>query len=387
MTKYWNLEAMNEEAVRQVLEEAAALLREGNIVAFPTETVYGLGADARSTPAVERIFRAKGRPSDNPLIVHIADFAQLKALVHPISPLAQRLMDCFWPGPLTLVLPAREGAVSPRVTVGLPTLAVRMPGHPLALRLIAAAGCPVAAPSANRSGRPSPTRAVHVREDLNGLIDGLIDGGATGVGLESTVVEVDGGRLHVLRPGGVSLDELRAVAGPGNVTVDEVLLCRENPAADELMPVYDPGEPNPSSAGCTSTYDSPAGPAPKSPGMKYRHYAPRGAMTIISTASGTTGEQAAAWMQVRLDDARAAGERTGVLTYEEHAGCFRADLVIACGSLRNLETAAHELYGALRRFDEEDITYILAEACPEEGIGFAVMNRLSKAAGNRMIRI
>ncbi|MDU2242484.1 MAG: L-threonylcarbamoyladenylate synthase, partial [Paenibacillus sp.] len=191
------------------LKEAAAVLASGGTVAFPTETVYGLGADARNTAAVEEIFAAKGRPSDNPLIVHIADVSQLDGLVTEVNETARRLMEAFWPGPLTLVLPVAEGAVSPRVTAGLSTVGVRMPAHDVALRLIAAAGCPVAAPSANRSGRPSPTLASHVGEDLSGRIDGIVDGGPTGVGLESTVVEAGrDGVVTVLRPGGITAEQL-----------------------------------------------------------------------------------------------------------------------------------------------------------------------------------
>jgi len=192
-TKIWTIPPEGgqwDAAAHEAVREAAELLRGGGTVAFPTETVYGLGADARNTEAVDRVFEAKGRPSDNPLIVHIAELGQLEELVLPFGEAEARLMERFWPGPLTLVLPVRPGAVSPRVTAGLDTVAVRMPANEAALRLIAAAGCPVAAPSANRSGRPSPTRAAHVADDLDGLIDGLVDGGPTGVGLESTVVEL-----------------------------------------------------------------------------------------------------------------------------------------------------------------------------------------------------
>ncbi|MEC0238183.1 L-threonylcarbamoyladenylate synthase, partial [Paenibacillus kribbensis] len=193
--------------------EAAELLQAGETVAFPTETVYGLGADARSTTAVEAVFAAKGRPSDNPLIVHISDPVQLSGMVANINDTAQALMDAFWPGPLTLVLPVVPQALSPRVTAGLDTVGVRMPDHPIALRLIAEAGCPLAAPSANRSGRPSPTLAQHVQEDLGGRIGGILDGGPTGVGLESTVVQAgDDGTVTILRPGGVTAEQLAAVA-------------------------------------------------------------------------------------------------------------------------------------------------------------------------------
>jgi L-threonylcarbamoyladenylate synthase len=357
ITTYWRVDPAADSS-HSFIQEAARMLREGKLVAFPTETVYGLGADARSTAAVERIFAAKGRPSDNPLIVHIADRAQLAGLAEPLSRVAERLIERFWPGPLTIVLPALPGAISPQVTAGLATVAVRMPGHPVALRLIAAAECPVAAPSANRSGRPSPTRAEHVEQDLGGRIEGLLDGGPAGVGLESTVIELLGDRVHILRPGGISVSQLRQVAP--EVTVDESL------GGDSAADAADPHA------------------APRSPGMKYKHYAPQGQMTVVS---GNPPHKAIDWMQHQLDAAAARGERTGVLTFEEHARLYRADLVVSCGSLARLETAAQRLYAALRQFDEERITYIMAEACPVEGIGFAIMNRLIKAAGGHVVHM
>ena len=344
-TKLWS-------AGDAAIAEAARTLREGGIVAFPTETVYGLGADARNPEAVRRVFEAKGRPSDNPLIVHIADRKQLGELALPWGGIEERLMDAFWPGPLTIVLPARPGAVAPQVTAGLDTVAVRMPAHPVALRLIAAAGCPVAAPSANRSGRPSPTLAAHVREDLDGRIDGIVDGGPAEVGLESTVVMVAGGRVHVLRPGGVTREALAEAAGC-EVVVDGA---------------GDPG------GGTT---------APRSPGVKYAHYAPRGEMTLVIGERGAVrdyiGREAAA--------ARAAGCRTGVLAWEEHAAGYDADAVVVCGSLARPGEAARRLYAALREFDERGIGRIWAEGCPPEGIGLALMNRLAKAAGGRIVRV
>ncbi|MFC3342666.1 L-threonylcarbamoyladenylate synthase [Paenibacillus abyssi] len=367
--KIWAVEkaelaAGAEEAVTAI-GEAAVVLQNGGIVAFPTETVYGLGADARDTGAVERIFQAKGRPSDNPLIVHIAEMEQLEQIVLPYGEVAKRLMLRFWPGPLTIVLPAREGAVSPRVTAGLDTVAVRMPDHVTALRLIAVSGCPIAAPSANRSGRPSPTRAAHVEEDLAGRIDGLVDSGPTGVGLESTVVEIteDGEAVRILRPGGIALEALREVVP---VTPDSTVESVEQAAADKS--------------------GSPAGQeasAPRSPGMKYAHYAPQGAMQLV------IGEPAAvrARIQDEVDAAQRRGEKTGVLTYTEHAPYYRADVVLASGSLTRLESAAQGLYAALREFDTHGVQAIWAEACPQEGIGHALMNRLSKAAGHRFIRV
>jgi L-threonylcarbamoyladenylate synthase len=368
MTKVWIMNPQKIEAADSGLQEAARWLREGKRVAFPTETVYGLGADARSAEAVAGIFAAKGRPSDNPLIVHIADRSQLGDLTDAdrLDETSRRLMDAFWPGPLTLVLPAKPGAVAANVTAGLPTVAVRMPDHPVALRLIEAAGCPVAAPSANRSGRPSPTRASHVLADLDGLIDGIVDGGPTGVGVESTVVEVVDGVVHVLRPGGVSAEELRRVAG------------RVEARGELSAALARSGEGRPSS-GQLAEEEA----APKSPGMKYAHYAPRGRLTVVS---GDSPDRISAWIREQLRKASAEGERTGVLTFEEHCEQYgsEADVVVTAGTLQSPETVARNLYGALRSFDEQNVTVIYAEALEEEGIGLAVMNRLLKAAGHRI---
>ncbi|MDU5141471.1 MAG: L-threonylcarbamoyladenylate synthase [Paenibacillus dendritiformis] len=362
-TKRWTVDAARPLDGQPAIVEAAALLAAGGTVAFPTETVYGLGADARDTQAVERIFAAKGRPSDNPLIVHIADMAMLDELVEPFGGTARRLMERFWPGPLTIVLPVRPGAVSPRVTAGLDTVGVRMPAHDTALALIRTAACPVAAPSANRSGRPSPTRAEHVAEDLDGRIGGIVDGGPTGVGVESTVVELHGDRIHVLRPGGVTTAMLREIAA--EVTID--------PAVD----------PDGALAVPAAREDGEALAAPRSPGMKYAHYAPQGMLAIVKSASP---EAAARRIQEELDAARERGERTGVLAFTEQAADYRADVVVPLGSVSAPEEAAHRLYEGLRRFDEEGVGFIMAEACSTEGIGLAVMNRLLKAAGHRVIR-
>lgn len=356
------------------IEEAAALLRSGETVAFPTETVYGLGADARNTAAVEAVFAAKGRPSDNPLIVHIARRSDLERLVTEVHPVASRLIDAFWPGPLTLVLPVRPGVLSPLVTAGLDTVGVRMPGHPVALALLRAADCPVAAPSANRSGRPSPTLAAHVLEDLAGYIGGVLDGGAAGVGLESTVVQVQpDGTVQVLRPGGITAEQLAAVTGTaagapgGNVPVP---------------PGTAAGGTGVSAAAAQAAEDSPA---PRAPGMKYTHYAPRGALSIVCGSSAQRVAETAAGL---LQAAQRDGAVTGLLLFEEHRALYPADpaaCVVSLGSLASPEEAARFLYAALRRFDEAGATYILAEACPVTGLGAAIMNRLMKAAGNAVI--
>ncbi|KAI7262932.1 hypothetical protein KC345_g9288, partial [Hortaea werneckii] len=241
------------EGDREAIDAAAAMLRSGGTVAFPTETVYGLGADARNTSAVEAVFAAKGRPSDNPLIVHIARRSDLESLVTEVHPVASALIDAFWPGPLTLVLPVRSGVLSPLVTAGLDTVGVRMPDHPVALALLSAAGCPVAAPSANRSGRPSPTLAAHVMEDLAGYIGGVLDGGAAGVGLESTVVQVQpDGTVAVLRPGGITAEQLAAVTGTAAA------------GAESAAP---PDAAAGNSGGAAAHAAGDSSPAPRAPGM------------------------------------------------------------------------------------------------------------------------
>jgi L-threonylcarbamoyladenylate synthase len=335
-----------------LIGEAAETLQKGGLVAFPTETVYGLGADARSSEAVAGIFKAKGRPSDNPLIVHIANVGQLDELLLPFPKLAEELMAKFWPGPLTLVLPVRPGALSPLVTANLSTVGVRMPDHLLALELISRAGCPVAAPSANRSGRPSPTLASHVLEDLGGLIDGVIDGGATGVGLESTVIELENERMiRILRPGGVTEESLQQ-SFPNIAILNE----RDQTEAEEQ---------------------------PRSPGMKYTHYAPKGELTVVQGAPGDVSP----YVNKLAEAVKLRGEQTGVLAFSERVGEYKADLVLDLGSESRLDEAAHRLYALLREFDDAGIDRIWSEACPPEGLGGALMNRILKAAGGRVIRL
>jgi len=346
-------DAQQIEKAEHYIAEAGEILRQGGIVAFPTETVYGLGADAGNSAAVEAVFAAKGRPSDNPLIVHISQLEQLEHLVTDIQPVERRLMEHFWPGPLTLVMPVKPGAVSPYVTAGLDTVGVRMPDHPVALRLITAAGCPLAAPSANRSGRPSPTTAEHVAEDLSSRIQGIVDGGSAGVGVESTVIQVqEDGTVMILRPGGITEDQLLTVA----------------PAV-----MIDPGLSGVS-----------ADTTPRAPGMKYAHYAPRGSMTIVH------GEDSAAvrhYINEQLYQAEQRGERTGVLLFDEDHVDYGSALHLSLGSRSTPEVAANRLYACLRTLDAHGITFILATGCSENGVGMAVMNRLSKAAGGRIIYI
>ncbi len=353
-TKYWPVE-QTEAGIR----EAAAVLAAGGIIAFPTETVYGLGGDARSTKAVEKIFAAKGRPSDNPLIVHLARSVDVYALAEKVNKLEQELMDAFWPGPLTLVLPVKSGAVSTLVTAGLDTVAVRVPEHAVARALIEQSGCPIAAPSANRSGRPSPTQARHVLEDLNGKIDGVLDGGAAGFGVESTVVRVLGNEVHILRPGGITLERLRSAVGRSAT----IIASQEHVSTDN------------------SVSNEAQGNVPRSPGVKYAHYAPRGEMMLVTGPRN----RLAAIVQTKADEAASHGRRVAILSCAEHVELYRAEAVFDCGSHDEPVQAAHSLYAYLRECDERGFDYIVAESFPEEGIGAALMNRLRKAAGGREI--
>lgn len=349
-TKVWNIN-IAEPAWQERLAEAAERLATGEQIAFPTETVYGLGANAASDTAVQGIFAAKGRPADNPLIVHIYEREQVQQLALSVDILATRLMEAFWPGPLTIIMPVKQGVLSSYVTAGLDTVGIRMPDHPVALELMRQAGVPVAAPSANTSGRPSPTLASHVYQDLQGKIAGIVDGGATGVGLESTVVElVNGDTIRVLRPGGVTLEQLKACYPEGNVLLESELDSRQ---------------------------------APRSPGMKYTHYAPQGKLTIVTGAAESVtdyiGEQLAEY---------SSRYRCGVLCFDEHRHHYeQARAVLSLGSMEHLEQAAARLYDALRQFDELEIEYIWSEASEATGIGAALMNRLLKAAGYAVIKL
>ncbi|MCL1631279.1 L-threonylcarbamoyladenylate synthase [Sporolactobacillus sp. CPB3-1] len=343
-TQVWRVDpgAPDLEHTPQIIAAAEKLIQ-GEIVAFPTETVYGLGGNAKVRESVHKIYEAKGRPSDNPLIVHVATDEQVRAICTEIHPIARKLMDTFWPGPLTLVLPSRS-EVSDSVTAGLSTVAVRMPSHPVARALILASNLPIAAPSANRSGHPSPTKAEHVFHDLDGRIAGILDGGETGVGLESTVVDCTTTPITILRPGGISKEQLIEAVG---AVSDDPGLTR----SDQI---------------------------PKAPGMKYKHYAPEAAMYLVPSGMERINE---------LISADKNNERTiGVLTTEENRDSYPgADAVLVCGKRSDPESIAHHLFDVLRRFDQKKVDVIYSETFPEYGIGKAIMNRLSKAAGGRMI--
>ncbi|WP_433745408.1 L-threonylcarbamoyladenylate synthase [Falsibacillus pallidus] len=334
---------VNEQMDYPHISQAAEFLNNNEVVAFPSETVYGLGANAGSTEAVAKIFEAKGRPSDNPLIVHIGDRAQLPALVKQINEKAEKLIEAFWPGPLTIIFEKKEGVFSDKVTAGLNTVGIRLPDHPVAMALIKEANLPIAAPSANRSGRPSPTTAKHVLDDLDGKIAGIVDGGATGVGVESTVIDCTAETPVILRPGGVSKEEIESIIGP--VEIDAALLNGEG--------------------------------APKSPGMKYTHYAPDAPLYLMEGSPGK--------IQSLVDDKRKEGLKVGILATEESKGNYSADVVIPCGSRKDLPTVAQSLYDVLRAFNEADLDMIVSEVFPRDGIGTAIMNRLEKAAGHRWL--
>lgn len=321
------------------IKEAAQNLKKNEVVAFPTETVYGLGGNAKSDEAVLKIFEAKGRPGDNPLIIHISDRKQIQSFVKAIPEKATLLMEAFWPGPLTIILENKSGVLSEKATAGLSTVAVRMPDHPIALALIEASGLPLAAPSANLSGKPSPTTAAHVADDLTGRIAGIVDGGATGVGLESTVVDCTVDIPVILRPGGVTKEQLEEVVG--EVSVDPALKDSDQ--------------------------------TPKSPGMKYRHYAPNATFYLVKG----TKEQ----IQQLVNEKRNDRLKVGVMTTKENKNFYDADVVIATGERERLETVAESLYDTLRAFNQENLDIIYGEVFPEQGVGQAIMNRLTKASG------
>jgi L-threonylcarbamoyladenylate synthase len=361
-TKHWVIHNHVDNTVDKIISdpqvlEAASWIREDEVVAFPTETVYGLGADALSDKATKKIFEAKGRPSDNPLIVHISHLDQLDGVVDNVPELGKKLIKHFWPGPLTLVLP-KGYKVCATVTAGLSTVAVRMPDHPLALAFIRASGRPLAAPSANRSGKPSPTSADHVLHDLKGRIVGVLDGGETGVGLESTVVDVTEEVPTILRPGGITKEQLENVLGI-EIQIDPALKVS------------------------VVEKSTPPTIQPKSPGVKYQHYAPEGDMWLVSMEQGIE-EMQQKIARMAFEDQK-KGFKVGILATDEGLSIYHADHVLSLGSRQSLPTVARRIYQALRQFDDLGVQRIYSETFPYIGIGEAIMNRLQKAAGGRMV--
>lgn len=329
--------------------EAAQLIRDGELVGMPTETVYGLGANALDETAVRKIFAAKGRPADNPLIVHVSCLQEIPPLVKNIPESARRLMEAFWPGPMTLILP-KSDAIPAVVSAGLDTVGIRLPRSEAARALIRAAGRPIAAPSANRSGRPSPTTAQHVFEDMDGRIPLILDDGPSEVGVESSVIDATGEVPVILRPGGITPEMVERVLG--GVRVDEHV----------MSPLHE-------------------GEIVRSPGMKYKHYAPK-AKTVIFDGEA---ERVIAAICAQYDAAQAAGERPAILGFDEHD--FGGRTRISLGSVKRPQDAAARLFGALRELDERGETVALCEAVEATGIGLAVMNRMGRAAGFDIKRV
>ena len=333
-----------------MIEEAGRIIRKGGLVAFPTETVYGLGGDALNPESSKKIYAAKGRPSDNPLIVHIADKRDLYRIVREVPEKAKKLMEAFWPGPLTMIFYKNE-LVPQATTGGLDTVAVRMPSDRIAAAFIRAAGGFVAAPSANVSGRPSTTTAAHVEEDLSGRIEMILDGGQAVIGLESTIVDMSVEPPVILRPGAVTEEMMEAVIGP--LEVDKAIIAPDS------------------------------GVKPKAPGMKYRHYAPRADLAVVE---GST-EAVIASINRLAEQAEAEGKRVGIIATDETKDRYPKGLVLSLGARKHEEEIAQHLFEVLRDFDETDVDCIYSEAFDEASIGPAIMNRLLKAAGHKVIQV
>lgn len=352
--------------------EAAMVLQNKGLVAFPTETVYGLGGDALDKEAASKIYAAKGRPSDNPLIVHIADTQAVYELATEVPDKAKMLMEAFWPGPLTIILPKRD-IVPNGTTGGLNTVAIRMPSHPVALNMIRESGLYIAAPSANTSGRPSPTLASHVMEDMNGRIEMILDGGAVGIGIESTIVDLTGDIPVILRPGFITKSMLEEIIG--EVTIDPALI-----------------EPEPNLR-------------PKAPGMKYTHYAPKGELTIVEKDASNScrvsciegsdkvdnpyccNDKVVETINKLVAEKLADGHRVAVITTSENSDKYSCENVLVAGNRAQGETIAARLYQVLRQCDELNVDYIFSEAFNDGELGGAIMNRLLKAAGHRVIKV
>lgn len=333
-----------------LLEKAAELIRNGELVGFPTETVYGLGADGLNEHAVRKIFQAKGRPQDNPLILHVDSIQMLEQLVMDIPAAARACIDRFWPGPLTILFKRRE-IVPDVITAGLDTVAIRMPSHPVALGLIRKSGTPIAAPSANTSGKPSPTRAEHVLEDMEGKIPLVIDGGETGVGLESTVLDLTGEKPMILRPGGVSLGQIREI-------LPDTILDPAIQAGHEKL-------------------------IPRAPGQKYRHYAPKAQMLLVSGENDRVIDE----INMLTGEAETEGKKVGIMCSTENKDKYFSHLIADMGSSLDKDTIAHRLFHVIRQLDREGVDIILCEAVGEDDIGLAIMNRLMKAAGGKLVKV
>ncbi|MEE0596182.1 MAG: L-threonylcarbamoyladenylate synthase [Agathobacter sp.] len=334
-----------------VMEQAGKLIAEGELVAFPTETVYGLGGDALDPDASRKIYAAKGRPSDNPLIVHIADFDDMKRVAREVPEQAKKLADAFWPGPLTMIV-WKSDAVPEATTGGMQTVAVRMPNHPVALELIRRSGCLIAAPSANTSGRPSPTEAQHVAEDLSGKIAMILDGGPVGIGIESTIIDLTEEKPMILRPGYITPEML------SEVLQEEVVIDPGIIAADDTR-------------------------KPKAPGMKYKHYAPKAEMIIVDGAQDAVIHKINELTAAK----RAEGKKVAVIATDETKDRYDAQVILSMGKRADEDAIAQHLYKILRECDELDVGEIYSECFQTPRIGQAIMNRLLKAAGHTVIHV
>lgn len=341
---------ISEDREEKWVEQSGEILQHGGLVAFPTETVYGLGANALDEKAAAKIYAAKGRPSDNPLIVHIADFSALEKIVEKIPEEALKLAEAFWPGPLTMIM-KKSKLVPDGTTGGLDTVAVRMPKHEIALKMIRAGGGYIAAPSANTSGRPSPTAAEHVIEDMDGKIDMILDGGSVGIGLESTIIDLSEGTPVILRPGFITQKMAEQVIG--KVEMDAGLIR------------------------------SDANIRPKAPGMKYRHYAPKASMILVRGER----EQVSEKIRQLVCEELKQGKNPGILCAEETADTYTEGIVKKIGTLHDEMTISRHLYGVLREFDQEGVTSIFSETFETPVLGTAIMNRLMKAAGYQLIEV
>lgn len=333
-----------------IIREAAEAIREGKLVVFPTETVYGLGANGLNKVAVKNIFEAKGRPQDNPLIIHVAS-KNLEEFAKEVPKVAKEMIDKFWPGPLTIILNKKD--FIPDVTsAGLSSIGIRMPSNPIALKLIELSGCPIAAPSANISGRPSPTDIERCVEDLEGKVDYIIGGETSRVGVESTIVDCTVEPAVILRPGGITLEMLKSI--DDRIELDKGLMSK--PTKDLK---------------------------PKAPGMKYRHYAPKAEVKIVSGNREKTIEKINEMVHNYIDN----GKKVGILCSSENSNYYKDAEIIVAGSIEKLEDVAHNLFEALRKFDDMDVDIIISEAFEEKGVGIAIMNRLRKAAGYNIINV
>jgi len=347
-TKIYQIDESDIDA--RIIDEAGRIIRSGGLVAFPTETVYGLGGDALNPGSSKKIYAAKGRPSDNPLIIHIAEIEALEKIVKEIPDSAKKLANVYWPGPLTMVF-KKSDIVPYETTGGLDTVAVRMPVHKTALAFIKASGGYIAAPSANISGRPSPTSAKYVIEDMQGRIDMIIDGGESGIGLESTIVDMTSEKPIILRPGYITDTMIKELLG--EVDIDPTIM------------------------------DGNSKERPKAPGMRYRHYAPQGELTIVTGRS----EEVIEYINSQVGQAKAIGRKAGVVASDENLLNYNADCIKSVGSRKDEASIAHRLYTILREFDDENVDVIYSESFDDNNLGQAIMNRLLKAAGHQIIQI